>query len=123
MISDANWTGGGVGNYQALAAIHRHLAGVPGQTAVKTITLMLLEWNRAGLLIAIVLLLQLPVLLLRGAFIAGGASSMQHEPRLALVTAFRKAYRDASFSDISLQIVAAIVVELGLWQTTGRRAN
>jgi hypothetical protein len=70
MISDANWTGGGVGNYQALAAIYRDVAGVPGQTAIKAIMLMLLEWNRAGLLIAIVLLLQLLVLLLRGAFIA-----------------------------------------------------
>jgi hypothetical protein len=48
---------------------------------------------------------------------------MRHQPRLALVTAFCKAYRDASFSDITVQIEAAIVVELGLSQTTGRRAN
>ena len=97
-------------NYQALAAIYRHLAGVPGQTAIKTITLMLLEWNRAGLLIAIVLLLQLLVLLLRGAFIAGTElRSMQHQPRLALVTAFRKAYRGASFADTTVQIIAAIL--------------
>jgi hypothetical protein len=48
---------------------------------------------------------------------------MQHQPRLALVTAFRRAYRDASFADKTVQIIAAIVVELGLSQTTGRRAN
>jgi hypothetical protein len=47
---------------------------------------------------------------------------MRHQPRLALVTAFCKAYRDARFSDITAQIEAAIVVELGLSQTTGRRA-
>jgi hypothetical protein len=123
MISDASWAGGGVGTYQALAAIYRDVTGVPGQTAINTITSMVLEWGRGGLLIAIVLLLQLLVLLFRGALSRGRDSFYAAAAAACLVTAFSEAFCDASFTDITVQIIAAVVVGLGLSQTIGRRAN
>ena len=123
MISDANWAGGGVGTYQALAAIYRDVAGVPGPTAINTITSMVLEWGRGGLLIATVLLLQLLVLLFRGALSRGRDSFYAAAAAACLVTAFCEAFCDASFTDITVQIIAVVVVGLGLSQTTGRRAN
>jgi hypothetical protein len=65
MLSDASWVGTGVGNYQALAAIYRDGTGLPGQVPVDTMASMILGLCRV-LLIAI-LLLQLLIVLLRGA--------------------------------------------------------
>jgi hypothetical protein len=123
MISDASWTGGGVGSYQALAAIYRDVTGVPGQTAISTITSMVLEWGRGGLLIGIVLLLQLLVLLFRGALTRGRDSFYAAAAAACLITAFCEAFCDPTFTDITVQIMAAIVVGLGLSQTVGSRAN
>ena len=123
MISDASWAGSGVGSYPALAAIYRDVAGVPGQIPMNTIASMVLEWGRGGLLIAILLLLQLLVLLFRGALSRGRDLFYAAAATACLVTAFCEAYCDASFTNLTVQIIAAIVVGLGLSQSIGRRAN
>jgi hypothetical protein len=123
MMSDATWFGGGVGSYRALAAIYRDADGVPGQDAINTITSMVLEWGRAGLLIAIVLLLHLFVVLFRGAISRGRDSFYAACAAACLVTAFCEAYCDASFTDLTVQTLAAIIIGLGLSQTTGRKAT
>jgi hypothetical protein len=123
MISDANWAGSGVGSYPALAAIYRDAAGAPGDAAVNTITSMLLEWGRVGLLIAIVVLLQLLVVLFRGALSRGRDSFYPAAAAACLVTAFCEAYCDISFTDVTVQILAAIIIGLGLSQTVGQRAT
>jgi hypothetical protein len=123
MMSDANWAGGGVGSYQALTAIYRDVAGAPGQAAINTITSMVVEWGRVGLLIAIVLLLQLLVVLFRGALSRGRDSFYAASAAACLVIVFCEAYCDASFTDVTVQMLAAIIVGLGLSQTTGRHAT
>jgi hypothetical protein len=84
---------------------------------------MVLEWGRAGLMIAMVLLLQLVIVLVRGAlsrnrdaFYAAGAAG-------CLVTAFCEACCDASFTDVTVQMLTAIIVGLGLAQTKGLHAG
>src|SRR5207237_1038411 len=67
MLSDADWKGSGVGSYQALAAIYRDAAGSPGPAPLNGMASMLLEWGRAGLLLVMILVIQLIVVLLRGA--------------------------------------------------------
>jgi hypothetical protein len=123
MISDANWAGGGVGTYQALAAIYRDATGVPNQTAINTITSMVLEWGRGGLLIASVALLHILILLFRGAIARGRDSFYAAAAAACLVTAFCEAFCDSSLIEITVQTIAAIVVGLGLSQTTGRRTS
>jgi hypothetical protein len=122
MMADANWAGSGVGSYPALAAIYRDAAGTPFETAINTISSMLLEWGRGGLVIALVLLLQLLVVLVRGALSRGRDSFYAASAAGCLVTAFCEAFCDASFTDLTVQMIAAIVVGLGLSQTTGSRA-
>jgi hypothetical protein len=123
MMSDANWAGGGVGTYQALATIYRDAAGAPDDTAVNTITSMVLGWGNVGLLVAIVLLLQLLIVLFRGAISRGRDSFYAASAAACLVTVFCEAYCDTSFTDVTVQMLTAIVVGLGLAQTTGYRAT
>jgi hypothetical protein len=123
MISDANWTGSGVGSYPALAAIYRDAAGSPLAAAINTISSMLLEWGRGGLLIAIGLWLQLLVVLVRGALSRGRDSFYAASAAGCLVTAFCEAFCDPGFTDPTVQMIAAIVTGLGLSQSTGSRAS
>ena len=122
MLSDANWTGSGVGTYQALAAIYRDAAGSPGESAIHTIASMVLEWGQFGLLISFFLLAQLLVMLDRGALLRGRDSFYAAGAAACLVTAFFEAYCDTSSTDITVQMLASIIVGLGLAQTTGRQA-
>ena len=123
MMADADWKGSGVGSYAALAAIYRDAAGEPGPAAINTMASMVLEWGRAGLMIAVVLLLQLVIVLVRGALSRNRDSFYAASAAGCLVTAFCEAYCDASFIDVTVQMLAAIVVGLGLAQTKGLRAS
>jgi hypothetical protein len=123
MMADANWTGGGVGTYQALAAIYRDADGAPGPAAINTSTSIELEWGRAGLLMVILLVIQLLVVLFRGALARGRDSFYAAGAAACLVIAFCEAYCDASFTTVTVQMMAAIIAGLGLAQTTGRKAG
>jgi hypothetical protein len=123
MISDANWAGSGVGSYPALAAIYRDAAGTPGDAAINTMTSMVLEWGRVGLLIVTVLLLELLVVLFRGALSRGRDSFYAASAAACLVTAFCEAYCDTSLTDATIQMFTAIMIGLGLSQTIGRSAT
>jgi hypothetical protein len=123
MISDSSWAGGGVGTYRALAGIYRDAAGIPGQDPINTVTSMLLEWGHAGFLIVVALLLQLFVVLFRGAISRGRDSFYAACAAACLVTAFCEAYCDASFIELTVQMLAAMIVGLGLSQTAGRKVT
>jgi hypothetical protein len=123
MMSDANWMGGGVGTYQALAAIYRDADGAPGQAAINTITSIVLEWGRAGFLFVVLSAIQLLVVLFRGAIARGRDSFYAAGAAACLVTAFCEAYCDASFTAVTVQMLAAIIVGLGIAQTTGSKAS
>jgi hypothetical protein len=123
MMADANWTGGGVGTYQALAAIYRDADGAPGPAAINTISSIMLEWGRTGLLMTILLAILLLVTLFRGALARGRDSVYAAAAAACLVIATCQAYCDASFTTVTVQMMAAIIVGLGLAQTTGRKAR
>jgi hypothetical protein len=123
MMADANWTGGGVGTYQALAAIYRDADGAPSPAAINTITSIMLEWGRAGMLMVTLLVIQLVVMLFRGALARGRDSFYAAAAAACLVIAFCEAYCDASFTTVTVQMMVAVIVGLGLAQTTGRKAG
>lgn len=123
MMADANWTGGGVGTYQALAAIYRDADGAPAPAAINTVTSIMLEWGRAGLLMVFLLVIQLLVTLFRGALARGRDSFYAASAAGCLAIAFGEAYCDASFTAVTVQMTAAIIVGLGLAQTTGRKGG
>jgi hypothetical protein len=123
LMADANWTGSGVGSYQALAAIYRDADGAPGPAAINTITSIVLEWGRTGMLLLFLLVIQLLVMLFRGALARGRDSFYAAGAAACLVVAFCEAHCDASFTTVTVQMTAAIIVGLGLAQTTGRKAS
>jgi hypothetical protein len=122
MISDSNWIGIGVGNYQSLAAIYHDAPDAPVQAAINTVTSILIEWGYVGLLMIIALLIQLLVVLLRGAISRGRDSFYAAAAAACLVSVFFQAYCDASFTTVSVQVLTAIVIGLGLSQTVGSRS-
>jgi hypothetical protein len=86
MLSDASWVGTGVGNYQALATIYRDGTGLPDQVPVNTMASMILEWGYARVLLIAILLLQLLIVLLRGALSRGRVSIFAPTAAACLVT-------------------------------------
>jgi hypothetical protein len=120
MISDATWTGAGVGTYQALAAIYRDATGAPSETAVSTMMSLILEWGYIGLLIVTVLFLQITAIMSRGALSRGRDSFYTAGAAGCLVAAFCEAFCDASFTSLAVQMMTAIIVGLGLSQSIGR---
>jgi hypothetical protein len=63
------------------------------------------------------------VALVRGALSRGRDSFYAAGAAGCLVTAFCEAFCDTGFTDVTVQMIAAIVVGLGLSQTTGTRAT
>jgi hypothetical protein len=121
MLSDTGWAGAGVGNYGVLAAIYRDATAVPGQSAINTIAAVLLEWGYAGALIAAVPVIQLLIVLLRGALSRGRDAFFSAGAAACLVTICSQAYCDASLTGIAVQTLAAIIAGIGLSQTVGSR--
>jgi hypothetical protein len=123
MLSDASWSGTGVGTYHALTAIYRDGTGLPDQAPVNTMASMILEWGYAGVLLIAILLLQLLIVLLRGALSRGRDSFFAATAAACLVTIACEAYCDASFGEITVKMLAAIIVGMGLSQTLGNQAK
>ena len=121
MLSDTGWAGAGVGNYGVLAAIYRDAVGAPGPSALNTIAVILLEWGYAGALVTAVPVVQLFVVLLRGALSRGRDAFFAAGAAAGLVTICAEAYCDASFTAIAVQMLAAIIAGIGLSQTVGSR--
>jgi len=121
MLSDTGWAGAGVGNYGVLAQIYRDATGVPDQSAVNTIAAVLLEWGYAGALIIAVPVIQLLVVLLRGALSRGRDAIFAASAAACLVTICFEAYCDASLTTLAVQMLAAIIAGIGLSQTVGSR--
>ncbi len=74
------------------------------------------------LLIAI-LLLQLLIVLLRGALTRGRDSFFAATAAACLVTIACETYCDASFGEITVKMLATIIVVAGLAQTLGNQAK
>ena len=123
MISDTTWAGTGVGSYHALATIHRDSTGAPADKPINTATKVLLEWGGLGTIVLLVLPLQLLIVLFRGALSRGRDSFYAATAAACVVTAFLETFCDTSFSYITVQILGAVVLGLGLSQTTGRQAR
>jgi hypothetical protein len=121
MLADTGWVGAGVGNYGVLAAIYRDTSGVPDPSAVNTIAAVLLEWGYAGALIAAVPVIQLLVVLLRGALSRGRDAFFAAGAAACLVTICSVACCDANFTATAVQMLAAIIAGIGLSQTVGSR--
>jgi ABC-type Co2+ transport system permease subunit len=80
-----------------------------------------LEWCRAGLLIMVFLFIQLLAVLSRGALTRGRDSFYAASAAACLATAFCEAYCDTTH--VTVQMLAAIIVGLGLAQTKGLKAD
>ena len=123
LLSDANWAGAGVGTYQALAATYRDTAGLPQPAAINTISSAILGWGYLGVCLLAAILTQLLVTLSRGAFNRGRDSFFAAAATACLVTIICEAFCDASLTDATFQILAAIVLGLGLAQTVGHQVK
>jgi hypothetical protein len=120
MISDANWKGSGVGTYNALQRIYLDYGTAPASEPPNTIASMLLEWGGGGLIIAAGFIAQLFVVLFTGALSRGRDSFFSASAAACVTVAFFEAFCDPSFTYLTVQMLLAIAVGLGLSQTKGR---
>ena len=124
MLSDTGWAGVGVGNYGVFGAIYRDPAGgVADQASVNLVAAMLVEWGYAGALIVALPLFQQVIVLLRGAMSRGRDAFFAASAAACLVTIFCEAFCDGSATAIAVQMLAAIIVGMGMSQTVGSRAR
>jgi hypothetical protein len=117
MASDATWLGSGVGTYQALASIYRDVDGLPGASALNSASSMLLGWGRLGSLLILLCLVVLFAFLLNGAIRRRRDSFYAAAAAACVMAGLAEAFCDASFTDSSVQMLAAIIIGLGLAQT------
>jgi uncharacterized membrane protein YjjP (DUF1212 family) len=112
-----------VGAYQALAATYRDTAGLPAPGALNTISSAVLGWGYLGICLLAAIFAQLFVVLWRGAFNRGRDAFFGSAAAACLVTILCESFCDASLTDATFQIFAAIVIGLGLAQTVGRQVK
>lgn len=122
MLSDTRWSGTGIGSYGALAGIYRDTAGLPGPIPINTITSIVIEWGYVGTFLIAGLLLQLLIVLLRGALSRGRDSFYASGAAACLLAIALQTFCDASLAEISVQVLSAITIGLGLSQTVSLRA-
>ena len=120
MMSDANWKGSGVGTYDALQAIYLGVGGSGATEARNTVVSMFMEWGGVGSLIALAFTLQLIVSLFRGALSRGRDSFFAAGSAGCVMAVLFEAFCDASLTYLTMQLLMAVVVGLGLSQVRGK---
>ena len=95
----------------------------PGDRPFNTATALLLEWGDVGTFTLLVLPLQVLIVLCRGALLRGRDSFYASAAAACVVSAALQTFCDTSISYVTVQILGAVILGLGLSQTTGRHTT
>jgi hypothetical protein len=122
-LSDAPWVGSGVGTFELLSSAYRDF-GVktvlgPPSTAVS----IAIEWGHVGLLILAGFAIQLFFFTLRGAVGRGRDSFFASAAAAAILVMLCESFVDSTLLSPTVQIIAAVMIGLGLSQSTGRTSS
>jgi len=120
MISDANWKGSGVGTYDALQSIYLDVGGRSATEPRNTVVSMFIEWGGVGSLIALAFTVQLIVSLFRGALSRGRDSFFAAGSAGCVMAVLFETFCDASLTYLTMQLLIAVVIGLGLSQVRGK---
>ena len=122
-LSDPSWAGSGVGTFEPLTRIYRAFDAQSIMYPPSTAAAIAIEWGRPALLILVGFTFQVFFFTFFGALRRGRDSFYPSLAAAVVLLLLSEAFLDASLLNISVQIIAAVCVGLGLSQSTGRTSG
>jgi hypothetical protein len=122
-LSDASWTGTGVGTLELLSKVYQDFGTEPVLAPPSTAVLIATEWGRPALLILIAFAIQLFLFTLRGAVRRGRDFFFASVAAAAVLVMVCESFLDSSLLSPTIQIIVAVMIGLGLSQSTGRTSG
>lgn len=115
--------GNGVGTFNALVPVYRDFDTAPSLEPPSTAMSIAIEWGKPALAILAVFVLQLFVSSFRGAVRRGRDSYFASAAAAGVLVMFGEAFFDQSLLALTVQIVAAVMIGLGVSQSVGRTSG
>jgi hypothetical protein len=120
IMADTRWTGSGAGTFSALAPIYRDITETGGSMAPTTAAATAIELGRPSLLIAVLTLIAVATLLVRGALQRGRDSFYPVAGVGCTIALTIEGFTDATALSTAIQIIAAAILGLALAQSVSR---
>lgn len=122
ILADTPWLGNGVGTYRTLTSVYGNF-GSASQVAPTTALSVATEWGWPAFAILTALTLQVFVFLFGGAMRRGRDSVFASTAAASILIVATEAFCDASLLSPEVQVIAAVIVGLGLSQSVGRTSK
>jgi hypothetical protein len=122
-LSDIKWVGSGVGTFDALVPVYRDFGSNLAIEPASTIAKVAIEWGRAAAIVVVLIVAQLFLVLFAGGRRRGRDWFLPAAASATIVVLLGEAFCDASLTHPSTQIIAAVIVGLGLSQSIGRTSG
>jgi hypothetical protein len=122
-LSDLRWVGSGVGTFDTLVPIYREFGDRSVVEPASTIAKVAIEWGRAALIAVVLIAVQISVVMLRGAVRRGRDWFFPAAASACILVLFCGAFCDSSLTHPSTQIIATVIIGLGLAQSMGRTSG
>jgi hypothetical protein len=122
-LSDSRWLGSGVGTFRSLARIYQDFGTSPISEAPTTAVSIAIEWGYPALVVLSIFTLQLFAFAFRGALRRGRDSFFPAMAAAGVTVVFWEAFCDPSLMYSPVQIIIAVIIGLGLSQSSGRTSG
>lgn len=119
-LSDTPWLGNGVGSFTFLSQIYRDFGAAPVSVPPSTAISIAIEWGTPALAALAALVLFVAAALFLGAIRRGRDFFYASAAAAAIPTLLCGAFFDSGLLVLTIQIIAVVVVGLGLSQAEGR---
>ncbi|ULK95934.1 hypothetical protein [Bradyrhizobium sp. I71] len=122
ILSATPWLGNGVGTFRTLMPAYGDFGSVP-QGAPTTALSVAIEWGWPALAVLVALALHLFVFLFRGALRRGRDWHFASTAAASILVMLAEAFCDTSLLSPAVQVIAAVIVGIGLSQSVGRTSK
>jgi hypothetical protein len=122
-LSDASWTGSGVGTFGLLSRVYRDFGVAPALVPASTAISIAIEWGRPALVILLGFATQFFLFVLRCAVRRGRDSFFASGAAAGILLIVCESFLDSSLLNSAVQIIVAVLLGLGLAQSTGRTSG
>lgn len=122
-LTDSSWVGSGVGTFEILARTYRDFDAKADLHPPSTAVSIAIEWGRPALFVLIGVAVQLFLVTFLGAIRRGRASFFSSAAAAGVLVVVCDAFCDSSLLNPTVQIIVAILIALGLSQSTGRTSG
>lgn len=117
---DTPWLGNGVGTFDSLAPVYQDFGAAPAIGPPTTAISIAIEWGKPALAIMALFAFQVFVFTFRGAIRRGRDSSFAAAAAATVLVISGEAFCDPSLLTVTVEIVVATMIGLGISQTIGR---